>query len=125
LMIRSFIRLQSTDLGFSARNILTMIIRLNTTKYTEDNQRTRFFKQVLERVEKLPGVEAASEIDSPPFFGTTQLVFGFEIQGQPIVPVSEHPACNWHWVSVSYFDTMRIPLIKGRIFTEHDAIENH
>jgi predicted permease len=124
LMIKSFLRLQSTDPGFSARNVLTMLIRLNTTKYAEPDQRTRFFKQVRERVENLPGVEAAGATDSPPFAGLT-LVFSFEIQGQPPVSVSERPLSNWHWVSASYFETMRIPLVEGRFFTEHDAIENH
>jgi putative ABC transport system permease protein len=124
LMIKSFLRLQATEPGFNAKNVLTMLIRLNTTTYAEADQRVRFFKQVLERVERLPGVEAAGGIDSPPFGGNT-FVMDFQIQGHPPLSVADRPACNWHWVSAGYFETMRIPLIKGRSFTEHDAVSNH
>ena len=124
LMIKSFLRLEHTDAGFNAHNLLIMSIRLNTTKYAEPDQRARFFKQVLEKVSNLPGVESAAAADSPPFFGHTY-VADFNIEGQPPLSVADRPVNNWHWVSPSYFGVMKIGLIKGRVFTEDDELQHH
>ena len=122
-MIKSFLRLQAVNPGFAARNILTLSIKLDRTKYPEEQQRPAFFRQVLRRVETLPGVQAVGAIGTLPLSGGPW-VWNFEIQGKPPVPLADRPITNFHAVSPSYFAAMGIPLVQGRLFTEHDEKES-
>ncbi|MEW6127973.1 MAG: ABC transporter permease [Acidobacteriota bacterium] len=119
LLMKSLGRLQTVDPGFQTANLLTMRVMLPASKYPQDNQRTGFFNQALERLRNLPGVQSAGAINALPFVqppaGTK-----FEIEGQPKAVVGQEPITKVCVTDKNYFDTMRIPLRSGRFFNEQE-----
>jgi putative ABC transport system permease protein len=125
LLLRSFAALNHVDLGFDPHNVLTMRIALLGPAYQEHNherpQQTEFFRQLLQRVDSLPGVISAAAIDGsglPPDGGNGD---SFLIAGRPTPPPSEYPDAIYRVISPDYFRTMGISLLKGRVFTEADS----
>jgi putative ABC transport system permease protein len=119
LMIKSFLRLQNVDPGFNPNNALTAKIALPQKKYPETDQRAAFYKQLLEKVAALPGVQAAGAACVLPL--DDDYVLGFEIQGRPPYPAGDEPSTNYYSVTPDYFAAMGIPLLRGRLFNEHDT----
>ncbi len=122
LMIRSFARLQSVNPGFNPNNLLTVRLLLPASKYREDQQVISFFRQALTRIEAMPGVRSASAISFLPFT-TLGAATGFTIEGQPAPAAGQKPSVDVRVCDPNYFQTMGIPLIKGRNFTEKEATE--
>jgi putative ABC transport system permease protein len=123
LLIKSFVRLQQVDRGFNTDNILTMVIRLPDASYSQDPQIVNFFVQALERVRTLPGVRSAGMINFLPLYGGLGSNTGFKIEGQPEPPPGQGPATDVRVVDAGYFQTMGIPLLRGRNFTEMELRE--
>jgi putative ABC transport system permease protein len=121
LLIQSFLRLQNVNPGFNAKNALTMHISLAEAKYGGPHQQTAYFQQVLERLEAIPGVEAVGAVNDLPFSGS-RTGSSFSIPGRTQAP-GERWAADFRQVSPGYFKAMRIPLLKGRTFSEADAKE--
>jgi putative ABC transport system permease protein len=128
LMIRSFVKLRQVDLGFSARNVLTMRVPLPEAKYPIPLSATdpanpaglAFYDQLLARVEALPGVNAATVASLLPLAGSN---WGkrFSIEGRPAPPSLDQVAgVSFALVSHDYFRTFGIPLRQGRPFTAQD-----
>ncbi|HEX7334947.1 MAG TPA: ABC transporter permease [Pyrinomonadaceae bacterium] len=119
LLVKSFSRLQSVDPGFNPNNLLTM--RISVPVRLTEPQRIEFFQRVLEQMKALPGVEAAGAINSSPFTGlypgTT-----VDVDGQKLPPGQELKTgiCV---TDANYFQTMQIPLKRGRLFTKQEATE--
>jgi len=123
LLIRSFSRLQAVSPGFDPHNLLTMKLDLPSSKYSKDAQRIAFFRQLLDRVRALPGVESASGNVALPFTGLGSRT-GFTIAGRPVPPaMSDRPTVDVRVVEPEYFRTMRIPLIRGRFFDAREETE--
>jgi putative ABC transport system permease protein len=122
LMIRSFARLQSVNPGFNPSNLLTVRLLLPPSKYREGPQIVAFVRQALERIEALPGVRSAGAISFLPFT-TLGAATGFTIEGQPEPPAGQRPTLDVRVCDPNYFQTMGIPFIKGRTFTEKEATE--
>lgn len=122
LMIRSFSQLQKVDLGFNPDRLVSMNIQLSRTKY-QGQLSTQFFRQLIERVETMPGVESA---------GATTAIFidalpnstNFTLEGKPPMPAAEQIETPVDAVTPSYFRTMGIALLSGREFTEQDGLES-
>ena len=123
LMIRSVISLQAVDRGLNTDNVLSMQIFLPKAKYPTGLQVSNFYQQVLRRIQALPGVESASVINYPPLGPITTTV-PFTIEGKTPSSPDEAPVSQYAVISAEYFQTMGIPLISGRQFTEQDANEN-
>jgi putative ABC transport system permease protein len=123
LLINSFLRLRSVNLGFDPERLLTMQISLPGSKYKEGSQRIAFFEQVLERVESLAGVESVGATNDLPLGGTafSRFFMAADIEGVPM-PASpgELPPFAVFEVSPHYFSAMGTPLLKGRLFTAQD-----
>jgi putative ABC transport system permease protein len=119
LMIKSFIRLQNVDPGFAPRNILTMRISLPESKYPEAASQAAFFRQLLDGVAALPGVESGGVITELPIGGSNG-AFPFTIEGRPQPGPEEQPTAFYNSVSPDYFRAMGIPLVKGHYFGEID-----
>ncbi|MGZ4841515.1 MAG: ABC transporter permease, partial [Candidatus Angelobacter sp.] len=117
LLLRSFHRLLSVDPGLNPRNVLTLTFDLPETKYT-DQQQIDFYTQLLSRVRNLPGVVSAGAVTPLPLSGNNAMI-SFQIEGRP-VPKSEAPAADIEIVSPGFFNTLNIPLLRGRDFTERD-----
>jgi putative ABC transport system permease protein len=120
LMIQSFLRLKRVHIGLNAHNVLTASVALPRSKYKEDDQRAAFFKQLVERVSNLPGVEAASATATVPLSGDG---WGrsLTVEGFPVLPVGQAPMIQHTVVTPGYFRTMSIPLLAGRDFNDADA----
>ena len=118
LMTRSFIRLQQVDPGFEAKNVLSMYIALPTQKYRR-TQTNIFYDQLIERVKNLPGVTSVAGIDPLPL-SNHNVTTSFLVEGAPVVSLADRPDAGQRVVTPGYFQTMGIPILKGRSFTEQD-----
>jgi putative ABC transport system permease protein len=118
-MTRSFFRLQQVNPGFEATNLLTMNISLPRQKYQEPQQRNVFFNQLIERVGNLPGVKSVGGIDPLPF-SKTNVMNSVLVEGAPVLALTDRPVVGVRAVTPGYFQTMSIPILKGRSFTEQD-----
>jgi putative ABC transport system permease protein len=123
LLIKSFVRLQQVDRGFNTDNILTMVIRLPDASYSQDPQIVNFFVQALERVRSLPGVSSAGMINFLPLYGGLGSATGIKIEGRPEPPPGQGPGADVRVVDAGYFQTMGIPLLRGRNFTDSELRE--
>ena len=120
LLVNSFIRLQRVDPGFDAANVLAMRLTLARERY-EGPAITAFFQQLSERVGSLPGVRSvAVGSQFPPI---TFLRRQFAIEGRPAATEGELPSAYLTLASDSYFRTLGVPLIRGRVPNERDTEE--
>jgi len=119
LMIRSFRALQQVDAGFDARGVATIIVSVKGTKEEDPARRTAFYRAVEERIAALPGVEAVSAINHLPIAGD-MWGWGYRIEGRPEPKPGEGPSATYRVVLPGYFRTMRLPLLRGRDFSEED-----
>jgi putative ABC transport system permease protein len=120
LMVRSFLQLQNVDPGFNPQNVLTMQVALPSLKYKTPEEAVAFYDQVIQRLEALPGVEAAAKVSELPFSGD-QFDNAFSIEGRSPQPEGEKLNANLRLVSNNYFRAMGIPIARGRTFTSQDA----
>lgn len=118
LLGKSFIRLLNVDPGFDATNVLAMSVS-SPFSPSEPERREAFFRQVLERVRSLPGVQRASAINHLPLVGD-QWGVSFIVGGRPLPEPGRAPSATWRVVDPAYFSTMRISLLKGRYFRDTD-----
>src|ERR1051325_10587661 len=123
LLIKSFIRLQQVDRGFNTDNVLTMVVRVSDSRYKEDAQFVNFFNQVLERVRHLPTVRSAGVVNFLPLYGGMGSATGFKILGRPEPPPGQGPSCDVRVADTGYFQTMGIPLLRGRTFSDTEERE--
>ena len=115
LMMRSFVRLQSVDPGFDPDGVLTGRIQLAGERYRAPAAASAFFDQILERVEKVPGVEAAGAINWLPFSGDGSAT-SYWIEGRPVPPPTSEFVADVRAVDPRYFRTMRIRVKRGQPF---------
>ncbi|HVG31968.1 MAG TPA: ABC transporter permease [Pyrinomonadaceae bacterium] len=121
LLIKSFKRLGEVDPGFKPDNVLTMQLSLPRSKYSKPEQQSAFLQQVLERIEAVPGVGSVSVVAGPPFSGLTASRY-FQIEGRPPRPAGEGLNAGYNAASPNYFQTLGIPLRRGRDFTKQDVM---
>ncbi|HVF41564.1 MAG TPA: ABC transporter permease, partial [Pyrinomonadaceae bacterium] len=123
LLVKSFVRMRSIDTGFDTENILTMVVRLPSAKYSDDPQQVAFFRQALERVRALPGVRSAGMVNFLPLYGGLASATSFTIDGRPEPPPGEKPGTAVRVADSDYFATMDIPVLRGRNFTDFENAE--
>jgi predicted permease len=119
LLIRTFSALHSVNPGFDPHNVLTMDTSLTGTHFNQTAAITGMARQTIERVEALPGVEAAAASCYLPLEGGLGL--GFSITGRPANDQQSQGGAGWAYVTPRFFDVFRVPVVKGRGFTERDA----
>ena len=120
LMIRSFLLLSRVETGVNIRNVLALDFSLYESRYAQPHVRADFLRQVAERVRTLPGVKSASWVTDLPLSDNTDSL-GFSIAGRP-EPASGKPReGRFNVVGPGYFQTLGIPLLRGRDFTERDT----
>jgi putative ABC transport system permease protein len=128
LMISSLLRLHRVNPGFDPQNLLTMEIFLSGPRYMRnlpDNMKqvtpeaTAFYRQVLDRIERLPGVESVGTVSQLPTRYLEDRTF--TILGKAAPQSDQRPGTGYNGVSPAYFRTMRIPLKSGRYIEERDT----
>jgi predicted permease len=118
LLVRSLMRAPHAYMGFDADHVLNLTLDPREVGY--DDARTKTFYHDLEaRVRALPGVQSASLAFSVPM-GAVQDGGSIYIEGQPPIPGQPPPIVIYNRVDEPYFDTMRVPLLRGRAFREND-----
>jgi putative ABC transport system permease protein len=120
LVLRSFFALIAIDTGFDPHHVLSMRVSLQGTSEAEPARRPTFFRDLLERVNALPGVESASAINHLPLHGDNW-AFPFDIEGRPFRPPGDGTRALFRVVHPGYFSTMRIAVQRGRDFSDEDA----
>jgi predicted permease len=123
LLIRSFIRVEQVEPGFAARNAISMRLSVTrpagATDEAADERRRLFYEQLLAQVRHLPGVEAAGTCSILPLGGGISWG-GITIEGATNLGPGAVQA-DQRMASTGYFEAMKIPLVKGRFFDEHDT----
>ncbi|MFL6276643.1 MAG: ABC transporter permease [Blastocatellia bacterium] len=129
LMMRSFIKLRQVDVGFSARNVLTMRIALPDAKYAVPRSGNdprqpaglTFFDQLLTRVEALPGVKSVTAGSILPLGAGSGWGKLMSVEGRPAPPsLDQVPVVRFALISPNYFRTFGISIDQGRAFTPQD-----
>jgi len=117
LLIRSSLNLQAVDPGFDAQNVLTMRMAVSGTVFDERAGIGRLTQDGIQRIQGLPGVEAASMTCCMPLETVWQLPF--IIQGRALQG-NFHGFGGWTFISPGYFNVFKIPMLRGRDFTTSD-----
>jgi putative ABC transport system permease protein len=119
LLIKSFRQIRQINLGFDPDHLLTLRVKLPSPKYAEDHARINFYNQLMRRIQSVPSVESVGLINFPPLSGWWNVV-PVIFDGRPPVPAGQEPEIDYRVISPSYFSVMKVPLIKGRYFTDAD-----
>jgi len=119
LLIRSFDHLSSTTPGFSSQQLLTMQLSLPRARYPQETQIADFYHQLVEHLQALPGVQSVGlSMGLPP--NLLALENPFRLASEPIVPGKQLTVAEEMTISPGYFQTLGVPLIRGRFFTDSD-----
>ena len=116
LLVRSFLALQSTDLGFRLDRSLCLTIDLTPASYPNAADQSRFFERALERVRAISGVTSAAATDSLPLGNNSSTVSDVPIEGRQGLSAS----ADWSQVTPGYFTTLGISFREGRDFSVFD-----
>jgi predicted permease len=120
LLLRSFARLQQVNPGFEPENVLIATLSLPQSQYSKPEHWTAFYDQLLDRLKSQPGVlNAAAALPLPPTGSGFSL--GFQIKGQPPQRAGGDYSADYSAISPDYFQTMQIPILRGRFFTVRDT----
>lgn len=119
LTLKSFWNAQNAPLGFDPHGVVNFGISLPIAKYKTGEQKNAFWTQLLQRVQNIPGVEAAAISSNSPFDDTENDNF-FHVTGTPSVPSDQRPTAELTAVSPDYFRVMRMPILRGRGFGPED-----
>ncbi|HEY3939325.1 MAG TPA: ABC transporter permease [Bryobacteraceae bacterium] len=122
LMIKSFSELGRVKPGFDPHNLLTLAYRVPRNKYPSGAQQAQFHQEVVSKIKALPGVLAATSVRAVPLGGNGNSS-EFFLADRPEPPVSQRPQALLNFADPNFFPAMRIPLLKGRVFNEHDQAD--
>jgi predicted permease len=119
LLGKSFLHLMSVDPGFDPHNVLTLSTYVYGERYQKPEAELNYYRQVLERLRATPGVESVAMVSTLPLGSFDRS--GFHIQDHPLANASDAPGADRYSVSPDYFQVMKIPLKRGRVFTGQDV----
>src|SRR6478735_466788 len=122
LLITSFMRLSTQNLGFRSQHLWTGAITLPTSQYPDAGSRQRFIEQLLNALRDIPGVQTATASGDIPLNGGNRTLYARGDRDLP--PVEQRTAAPSHDVAPDFFKTWRIPLLAGREFNEHDTVDS-
>ncbi len=123
LLVRSFLTLMHINPGFDPTRTVTMRVTLPSVSYREGAQIIGFFDRLFDRIDSLPGVQAAGGVSFLPLNGLGSAT-GFFIEGQEKPRAGEEPVSEVKVVTHDYFRAMGIPLLRGRLFDGRDTAPN-
>jgi putative ABC transport system permease protein len=124
LLLKSFAHLLDVKPGFVTENVLTMQLGLPNTSYNEPQKRVAFLKQLETNLAAAPEVASVGFVTRLPLLSALNNITTFlAIEGRE-VPAGERPEIDFRRASTGYFQTMGIPLLKGRLVTEQDSANN-
>ena len=119
LLIKSFARLHAVDPGFNAEHLLTVRLSLPSSRYGSAESVKLFYDKFAPRLAAFPGVESVSAVNALPLSGLNARA-DFTIAGRAAPDPHDTPAAQHRWVTPGYFQTMKIPVVRGRELTDLD-----
>ena len=120
LLLRSFVKLLQVDPGFRSDGVLTLQVALPSAKYPKPEQAGAFFRELLDRVQHLPGVQTAGAVSILPLSGTGNSGTT-TVDSRAVAPQDASPEADWRVVTPGFFQAMGISLISGRYFDARDS----
>src|SRR6185437_6843472 len=124
LLIRSFALVTKVNPGFDPKNVIEAEISLPQFQYSTPQQWTTFSNELLARLHAQPGLQDSALAAPLPMDRQGEATFAFSIVGNPPLPPGKSTTADYATVSPDYFRVMRIPLLKGRFFSEQDSPSN-
>jgi putative ABC transport system permease protein len=121
LMVRTFFAVQHVDPGFDPHNVLSLVVGISGTEEGSGFHTANFYRQVLDRVAAVPGVEAVSGINHLPLAGD-EWGLSFHIEGHALDHPGDAPVAVYRTVFPGYFQTMHIPVLGGRDIGNADTL---
>ena len=121
LLIRSLALLQGVNPGFDSSNLLTFNVSIPGAKYRSDTALVQYWERAIETVKAVPGVTSVGITSTMPFSGNWS-TGSFSVEGYQPPPGKPGPWGDQRVVSPGFFPTLKVPLIKGRNFTEQDGV---
>jgi putative ABC transport system permease protein len=118
LLIKSLVRLQGVGAGFDPHNLLTMQVTMPRGQYPNTESQYGFVRENLRRIEALPGVKSAAATINPPLIGTWGM--RYVVADHDNAPMQIADNAN---ITPKYFQTMGIPILQGRDFSDRDAAQ--
>jgi predicted permease len=122
LLIRSLWMLRNVDPGFDPHSVLAVHPSISGKDFPDPAQEIAFYRELLERLRGMPGVEAASAIDSLPLEGGSNQPI--QIEGRPVQAMADQPEVSVRMIAPQYLKTMHIPLLRGRDFGDQDNADS-
>lgn len=122
LLLKSFVQLRTTDLGIAGDHLLTMRYNLPMEVYSKPEQSVAFSESLLERVKRIPGIESVGLGSTVPGAGWDGDQV-FIIPERPNYESNKQPDAMIRYADPAYFSTLGIPLIAGRVFSDHDRLD--
>jgi putative ABC transport system permease protein len=119
VLVRTLIALDRAPMGFDAHDVLTMRVAISPARYP-DERPLDFYREALTRLRALPGIESAAVAASLPMIGSPRGGTTFHELGAPERPANDRPSTVVRMVAPGYFRTLRIPVLRGREFTDAD-----
>ena len=123
LLFQSLVRMQAVNPGFNPDHVYAARIALPRAKYAQPFQREAFFTQLLRNLQSAPGLTRVGATSVLPM-NQENFGFFFFVEGQPSLGLGRDPVTSARHVSADYFDVMRIPLRRGRTFTDGDNAQS-
>lgn len=123
MALRSFWNLTRIDLGIRSDHVLTFTLPVAPGRLRGREQISNYYRQLLERIQTVPGIESAAVTTGMPIRGAG-FGLGFNVSGRPAPPPSEQPGAGFEMVTPDYFRTFGISILSGRGFTEQDDAGN-
>ena len=120
LLVRTLVSLSEVDPGYRATRVLTMNVGLPLGRYQNEAQIVRFYQNIERELNALPGVRVASVGGNLPLDGW-DIGQGFHVIGEPEPDKANTPSAHYQMIGSRYFETLGIPLVRGRAFTERDT----
>jgi predicted permease len=118
LLIKASMRMQSVELGFTTRNVLTFAVSLSQREFPDTAQAIALQDELLRRLGAMPGVTGAGAVTRLPMSGGSGSYY--RIEGEPEPEEGRRPVLQYRYVTPGYFPVMEMGLVKGRDFTAND-----
>ena len=120
LAMRSFWNLTRVDLGVRTDHVLKFELDQGDGRFKDPTQIDNYYRQILNRIQAVPGVSAAAAVTGSPLLGTSNGM-PFSVVGGPVVDFAQRPAAPFQSVTADYFKTFGIRVVRGRTFNDQDT----
>ena len=120
LAMRSFWNLTRVDLGVRTDHVLKFELDQADGRFKDPTQIDNYYRQILNRIQAVPGVSAAAAVTGSPLLGTSDGM-PFSVVGGPVVDFAQRPAAPFQSVTADYFKTFGIRVVRGRTFNDQDT----